>query len=343
MKRLVLCFDGTWNKPADDNIPADMQVETNVRRFFESVHSLGDDGVKQVSWYDSGVGTEWYNKITGGAFGALLDKHIVDGYRYLVEHFDPGDEIYILGFSRGAYTARSLVGMIRNCGLVRPGFDSLKIGTAYGIYRTRRDPVDSVTALSFRKLFSREITIKFVGVWDTVGSLGVPLQFAKHIDAEYYRFHDTRLASNVENAYQAIALDEHREDYEICLWNPDSAVQQNFEQRWFCGAHCDVGGGYPSRKLSDLALRWMQTKASSLGLGLTTTTVGPENYLGDVTDSYGAFLLGEYARLKARHYRRVLGTNFGNERLDETILARRREASLNPRYAPSNAGLPVLS
>src|SRR5256885_1517723 len=160
MKRIVLCFDGTWNKPADDKIPPDHQVETNVRRFYESVHTVGDDGAQQVAWYNAGVGTEWYNQIAGGAFGAMLDAHILDGYRYLVDHYADGDDIYILGFSRGAYTAPSLVGMIRNCGLVQPAFGALKIGIAYGIYRTRSDPVDSQAAVAFRRFFSREIKIK---------------------------------------------------------------------------------------------------------------------------------------------------------------------------------------
>src|SRR5262245_37625688 len=136
MKRIVLCFDGTWNKPADDSLPEDSQVETNVRRFYESVEPIGLDGVQQVAWYDAGVGTEWYNKLTGGAFGALLDKHILDGYRYLVDHYADGDEVYVVGFSRGAYAARSMVGMVRNCGLVTPKWGSFRIGVAYGIYRT---------------------------------------------------------------------------------------------------------------------------------------------------------------------------------------------------------------
>src|SRR5213593_3562987 len=120
MKRIVLCFDGTWNKPADDSLPDTEQVETNVRRFHESVHTIGDDGTPQVTWYNAGVGTEWYNRVGGGAFGTFLDKHIIDGYRALVEQYADGDHVYVLGFSRGAYAARSLVGMIRNCGLVKP-------------------------------------------------------------------------------------------------------------------------------------------------------------------------------------------------------------------------------
>ena len=110
MKRIVICFDGTWNKPADESLPADRQVETNVRRFYESVRPQSADGVKQVKWYDEGVGTKWYDQVIGGGIGAGLEMNIVQGYEFLAKEYEDGDEIYVLGFSRGAYTARSLVG-----------------------------------------------------------------------------------------------------------------------------------------------------------------------------------------------------------------------------------------
>ncbi len=338
MKRIVLCFDGTWNKPADDAIPAYLQIETNVRRFYESVAPRADNDVKQITWYDAGVGTEWYNELTGGAFGALLDRHILDGYRYLVDHYEDGDEIYIVGFSRGAYTARSLVGMLRNCGLVDSAYAGFKVATAYGIYRTRQDHVDSPTAVAFRKLFSREVKIKFLGVWDTVGSLGIPLKIASKVNTDLYGFHDTQLSGIVEHAYQAVAIDEHREDYNACLWTPSAKPAQTLEQRWFSGAHCDVGGGYPDRRLSDITLRWMQEKAAALGLKQTKTTVAPDNYLGETTDSYARFLKGVYAQHKERHLRALLSSQYGNERLDESVKLRCDSTTFNPRYSPKNKG-----
>ncbi len=117
MRRIVLCFDGTWNKPADESAASENRVQSNVRWFFESVEAVGPDGVEQIAWYNEGVGTHWYSELVGGAFGAGLDQHILDGYRFLVQTYRDGDEVYIVGFSRGAYTARSLVGMIRNCGV----------------------------------------------------------------------------------------------------------------------------------------------------------------------------------------------------------------------------------
>jgi len=243
MKRIVLCFDGTWNKPADENLPSAQQVETNVRRFYESLKETGTDGAKQVKWYDEGVGTHWYDQFIGGAIGTGLEVNIIQGYEFLAKNYEGGDEVYVLGFSRGAYTARSLVGMVRNCGLIEAKHVALRVGIAYGIYRTRDDGPDSMTAKLFRSSFCREIRIKFIGVWDTVGALGIPHDIVKGLSMKFYEFHDTELSGIVENAYHAAAADEHRQDYDVCLWNPQSKPGQTMEQRWFIGAHCDYRRG----------------------------------------------------------------------------------------------------
>ena len=130
MKRIVICFDGTWSKPADEALPVAQRVETNVARFYESVKAVGPDGTKQVKWYDEGVGSKWYDRFLGGAIGAGLELNIVQGYEFLAKEYEQGDEVYILGFSRGAYTARSLVGMIRNCGLIEPKHLALRVAMA---------------------------------------------------------------------------------------------------------------------------------------------------------------------------------------------------------------------
>jgi uncharacterized protein (DUF2235 family) len=340
MKRIVICFDGTWSKPADEALPADGQVETNVCRFYESVKDQGVDGTKQVKWYDEGVGTKWYDRFIGGAIGAGLELNIVQGYEFLAKQYEAGDEVYVLGFSRGAYTARSLVGMIRNCGLIYPKHLALRVAMAYGIYRTRDDNVDSFTAKLFRNSFSREIKIKFIGVWDTVGALGIPLDVLKDVNMKFYEFHDTKLSDIVESAYHAVAIDEHRQDYMATVWNPATAPQQKLEQRWFIGAHCDVGGGYKDRRLSDLTVSWMQQKASASGLAIDAVQVGAKNYLGEFTDSYGKFLAGVYARKNPRHYRPMLGCKFGNEVIDDSVKQRRQE---DRNYEPQNNGLPKLS
>ena len=339
MKRIVICFDGTWNRPAAEALPVDRQVETNVRRFYESVNERSVDGVRQIKWYDQGVGTEWYDRFIGGAIGAGLELNIVQGYEFLANEYHDGDEVYVLGFSRGAYTARSLVGMIRNCGLIQPKHLALRVAMAYGIYRTRDDDADSFTAKIFRSSFSREIKIKFVGVWDTVGALGIPLDILQDVNLKFYEFHDTKLSRIVENAYHAIAVDEHRRDYDVCLWDPPAEPEQKLEQGWFVGAHCDVGGGYPDRRLSDTTLRWIQDHASALGLALSAVQVAEKNYLGDATDSYAKFLGGIYAKRNARHYRVIGATKFGKEVVDDSVQRRRRD---DREYEPQNDGLPRL-
>lgn len=339
MKRIVLCFDGTWNKPADEDLPIDRQIETNVSRFHKSVLSMGADGARQVTWYDQGIGTHWFDRFTGGTIGAGLEFNIMEGYKFLAKEYQDGDEVYVLGFSRGAYTARSLVGLIRNCGLIEHTFVPLKLAIAYGIYRTRDDAADSLTAQLFRAKFSRDIRIKCIGVWDTVGALGIPLDILESFNMQFYEFHDTQLSDIVDHAYHALAVDEQRKNYDVCLWNPPEQLQQTIEQRWFIGAHSDVGGGYAERHLSDLTLRWMQEKVSALGLELTPVVIAPDNYRAPYTDSYAAFLRGRYAALHAR-YRRAIGTTpFGNEVIDDSVQTRRRE---DPHYAPTNAGLPTL-
>jgi len=340
MKRIVICFDGTWNKPADETASANQQIETNVRRFYESVKDRAADGAQQLKWYDQGVGTNWYNRFIGGAIGAGLEMNIVQGYEFLAENYEDGDEVYVLGFSRGAYTARSLVGMIRNCGLILPKHLAMRVPLAYGIYRTRGDDADSFTAKLFRSSFCREIKIKFVGVWDTVGALGIPLDILKDLNMKFYEFHDTKLSKIVENACHAIAVDEHRGEYDVCVWNPETAPAQKLEQRWFAGAHCDVGGGYPDRRLSDTTLRWIQDKASALGLAVDSVQVGEKNYLGEATDSYRKFLGGLYARTNARHYRVIGAARFGNEVVDDSVQRRRKEKR---DYEPQNDGLPKMS
>jgi uncharacterized protein (DUF2235 family) len=340
MKRIILCFDGTWDKPADANLPAGKRVETNVCRFYDSLDPEGPDGMVQQRWYNEGVGTSLLNRLPGGAFGVGLDRHICDGYYHLVDTYEDGDEVFVLGFSRGAYAARSLVGMIRNCGLVRKEFSPQGVLVAYGIYRTRQDGPDSITAQAFRDSFSNPLTIRFLGVWDTVGELGIPVHFAARLNRNFYRFHDTALSKIVQNAYQAIALDEHRQAYQACLWDAPPSPGQTVEQRWFIGAHADVGGGYPQRELSDLTLRWMQQRAAALGLGLTLVAIDDDNYRGKLHDSYSDFLDGLYGREHPPFYRRVFSTRFGIEVLDASLERRRLDAELD--YHPPNEGLPLL-
>lgn len=340
-KRLILCFDGTWNIP-DDERPEHEQVETNVRRLYESILHTSADGRRQVPLYVPGVGTKWYERIQGGVFGHGLSENILLGYEFLGKNYQEGDEIYLFGFSRGAYTARSLAGLIRNCGLLWAPQRHL-IDQAYLLYRKRDESADSTEARLFRRRYARSVSITCLGVWDTVGALGIPLDAFRFLNDARYGFHDVELSSIVENAYHAVAIDEHRPEYDVALWSPTIKPHQTMEQRWFIGAHSDVGGGYEDRRLSDITLRWMQQKAAACGLALDPRqipAVSPAHCLGPITDSYGTFLNGMFKKIKDwqgknRYYRPLCQARYGNEVLDDSAVCRYEQDAA---YRPQNPG-----
>lgn len=370
-RNLALFFDGTWNQREED----DAALNTNVLRMYSAVRPV-HEGRVQLAKYIEGVGTRWYDRIRGGAFGHGLDHNICAGYRWLVENYRPGDRVYVFGFSRGAYTARSLVGMIRNAGLVVK-FDRLTpagrirvpleavpadergalldamVDRAYALYRDRGDAMrpKGEVAARFRGDYSTDIGIRCLGVWDTVGALGIPLGAFAQLNDERYRFHDTKLTRIVENAFHAVALDEHREPYRATLWEPADAdhVGQRIEQAWFPGAHADIGGGYADdRQLADLALHWMQSRAEETGLGLAPVELGaPAETLavqGCIHDSYREFLSGVWTLAAERHYRAVGRPGDGPQALDASVLARvdgGADAEGRP-YAPRNLGFREL-
>jgi hypothetical protein len=171
--------------------------------------------------------------------------------------------VYLFGFSRGAYTARSLGGMIAATGLPTANFDDTLVDLAFNAYRDKDDRAEILAGLDKYKLFDAKI--KMIGVWDTVGSLGVP-SLVGGVDPILYGFLDTGLHPDVLNAYQALAIDERRCEFPPTLWTSVPVPGQTIEQVWFAGVHCDVGGSYPETGLSDIALSWMMRKAKALGL-----------------------------------------------------------------------------
>ena len=360
-KRIVVCFDGTWNKPGENGDETD--VETNVCRIYESLDNSPRHGTRQISWYDRGVGTRFFERIRGGTLGRGLNTNIKQGYAYLSNVYDDGDKIFVFGFSRGAYTARSLVGLIRKCGLLRKGIlpgmglenrgrdeiedvlddliESNIIDQAFNIYRRRDEKADTEEAESFRSENGRKVSITLLGVWDTVGALGVPLLAFEGFNKRKYEFHDTKLSGIVENAYHAVAVDEHRDLYDVALWAPDGPVNppRKLEQRWFPGAHSDVGGGYKNRWLSDITLRWMQHRAAELGLGIDpmkSPTLSDENFQAPITDSYSKFLGPVYRKVHPRLYRAIGKTRYGNEVVDDSV---RRRLDMMQSYRPPNLDL----
>ena len=284
MKRIIACSDGTWNRPS---VKADGKyVRTNVQKLFEAIANKDAAGIYQAKYYDEGIGAEgtWWSKMINGATGRGIDENILDIYKFLIWNYELGDEIYLFGFSRGAYTARSVAGLVRSCGILREN-NLRRIDEAYDIYRTRNDdryrPAGEV-ATEFRNKYSYDdkTKIKLVGVWDTVGSLGIPVRSFQWMNKKKYQFHDTTLSAIVENAFHALAIDERRSNFQPTLWQQSKnanvgANKQVLEQVWFPGVHSNVGGGYPDEGLSDIALRWMIGKAKNTGLAFD------ENYISN--------------------------------------------------------------
>ena len=265
MKRVVICSDGTWQTPNQDNA-------THVLEMARAVLPTAPDGTTQVVFYDWGVGTDnWLNRLVGGISGKGIDKNIRDCYRFLVHNYEDGDEIYRFGFSRGAYTVRSLAGLIRNCGILTKA-KADKIGCAYKLYRRREAGPDCAEAEDFRSEHSREATVKFIGVWDTVGALGIPLRGLSKLTAQRYKFHDVKLSRRVPYAYHALAIDERRRPFRPSLWEVQTNKGQIVEQVWFAGVHSDVGGA-PDEELGNPSFDWMKDRASSAGLALGETPV----------------------------------------------------------------------
>lgn len=273
MKRIIICCDGTWNSPGD--IDHGAIIKTNVQKLFEGVCNIDEKGTLQLKYYTEGVGTSGgkLRRIIDGATGWGLDDHILNAYKFLVWNYIKGDEIYIFGFSRGAYTARSLAGLIRNCGIIKND-DLNMINQAYDHYRNRTDrdwKPNGKKAIEFKNTYSQETGIKFIGVWDTVGSLGIPFSFFRLYNKNRYKFHDTKLSTYVDYAYHAVAVDEKRASFKPTLWTQSkSALQrptpQVLEQRWFSGVHSNIGGGYPDSRISDIAFKWMTEKARATDL-----------------------------------------------------------------------------
>jgi uncharacterized protein (DUF2235 family) len=256
-KRIAYCADGTW-----DNATS----RTNVIK----IHGALTTSADQVNIYDSGLGTtgEPIGESLGGAFGTGIWRKIRHGYAHIAQLWEPGDEIFLFGFSRGAYTARSLAGMIAACGLPAQGFTDDLVDQVFDAYRDRDDRAERLARLSAFNLSDAPITM--IGVWDTVGSLGIPAIFGRN-DPIVYGFLDTALHPNVRNAYHALAVDEKRRQFPATLWDEPAAPGQVLDQVWFTGVHSDVGGGEPDdtpghRPLSDITLAWMMGKASALGL-----------------------------------------------------------------------------
>lgn len=303
-RKLVVCCDGTWNTP---------RKETNIFRTYDFLRTrLGEpgevqrkDGVRTCAghardgsdvllFYDQGVGTSWYERLAGGAIGIGLSENVRDAYHFLGHAMAPGSEIYIFGFSRGAYTARSLCGFIKAAGLLRQPSET-DVWRAYmAAYVARQRVIARPKGWSLERARARvrevagevidkvggpgvealprhdRFTIRFVGVYDTVGALGVPLPDTAQINEPIVGFHDTTLSDTLEHAVHALAVDERRGPYAPTLWteaaNQPLGAGQSVLQVWFPGVHSDIGGGYRDKGIGDITWDFMMRQAARRGL-----------------------------------------------------------------------------
>lgn len=326
-KRIVVCADGTWNRP-EKNLKKDFP--TNVLKLARAIKPVASDGVPQQVFYDWGIGS-YHDKVIAGTTGSGLHKNIMDDYRYIVQNYSPNDEIFLFGFSRGAYTIRALCGLINNCGILKRA-DAPLIQQAFNHYKRsgKAYAPSGDKSVAFRQKYShRSRKIHFVGVWDTVGAMGIPISFLGLFD-DKDEFYDTKIGSNINIARHALAIDEHREDFEPTIWEKKS---MDIQQVWFAGAHSNIGGSYKPDKdgslLSDITLEWMRQEAGNSGLTTEPHLKGKmkPNHRATLHNSRRSFY-----RIKKKYYRKI-DHEKGDILIHETV--KQRWDSI-PDYRPDN-------
>ena len=254
-KNIVICCDGTGNQFGHEN--------SNVVKLYKTLTR----SASQIAYYHPGVGTmgarnaltrigKWWTRVIGLAFGYGISDNVADAYQFLMRTYEPEDRIYVFGFSRGAYTARALCGMLHVVGLLSSGNEAL---IPYAIRMLKRRSIDFAVLADFKKTFSRECKVHFIGVWDTVSSVGWIYNVVQ--------FPFTAKNPAIDIARHAVSIDERRVFYRQNLF-VEASPGQDIEQVWFAGVHSDVGGSYPETEsgLSKLALQWMLCEGEPAGL-----------------------------------------------------------------------------
>jgi len=332
-RNLALFLDGTWNTVSDN---------TNVWRLRSLLAPVSDAGLEQRAYYSAGLGTKFGERFTGGMFGSGINTAITNAYEWLVDNYETDDRVYLFGFSRGAYTARSLSGFISKAGLLRKGAP-LGVNQLYMRYRRRgehtvRELIDrqkaSDSGFTFEERWllkhSQAIPVEFIGVFDTVGALGVPFPLIREFAGTAYRFLNTGIRKSNKHAFHAVAVDEHRKDFQPTLWTTDGTrgaeprpIDQ-VEQRWFVGAHANVGGGCFDDPLAQVPLEWIERKATKYGLTfLGNTEIEDSAATAGVSDSFAQMLDGWYRVMRlGRRFHREIGagpTPEGAVTINETI------------------------
>lgn len=340
MKRLLVFFDGTWNT-ADGR-----DAITNVVKLHRAVLPEDASGVRQVARYVVGIATEdsygrW--KFAVGAAGVGVAERIQEGYEFLVENYEPGDEIFLFGFSRGAFQARSLGGIITLCGIMRADHKA-RAGEAWLAYQAAKSKSGQQKIRDVRALAHHPVRIRCIGVWDTVGNLGIPLA-PRMFDSRELSFHSTELSPLVDVGLHALSIDEPRGPFSPTLWtrrrNADLPVGQVIEQVWFPGCHANVGGGYPDSGLSDISLLWMAERvAANTGLaldleGLRRTSVA-DPLAEEISPTSDALFRGSWVLPFVRLIRQ---SRRGIPPLRRAVLGTWRTSALPPGDVPVNESI----
>jgi uncharacterized protein (DUF2235 family) len=344
---IAVLLDGTWS---------DANTLTNIAQIDARVpRRVG--GVAQEVRYLEGVGTGRFDRLRGGILGMGLEDDIREAYSFIAAHHRSDDDrIHLIGYSRGAFAARSLAGMIAKCGILRDAdlpakavFARYRDTKAPGLREMQEGEKPARTAEDELVLArSRLVRIRFIGVFDTVGSLGIPGGIGRLINRRRYEFHDTRLSGLVDLACHAVAIDEHRKHFAPTLWTsvpiPMPQHPTRVEQRWFVGEHANVGGGGtmdPATRnpLSVLAREWIVERAVEAGLEVDPPPVPltGDEWSGRISDFFGSFLGGlAWWVPGSGPYLRPVRTSIG-EFLNESVIRRWRLG--RPPYRPRNPHL----
>ncbi|MGI9381129.1 MAG: DUF2235 domain-containing protein, partial [Methyloligellaceae bacterium] len=295
--------DGTWD---DGTNPGD-ETKTNVYKLYNAVKPQDATGVNQVPIYIKGIGTENapetsedctpdFHNFVKGAVGIEVSEKIQSAYRQLVEQFSPEDQIFVFGFSRGAFQARSFAHLVTHYGIL-PAEDIDRFSRIWRHYLHHRTEKQDGELKKIRAITHWPQRIRCLGVWDTVGNLGLPVLKGLHFNRQF-RFHNTQLNDKIDIALQALAIDENRGPFSPTLWtrkkNQKPVADQIVEQVWFPGSHVNVGGGFSDSGLSDIALIWMAERvAETSGLSFELGSDLKPDPLGRQYDSQqGLYRLG---------------------------------------------------
>ena len=334
MKRIVLCADGTWNEPDQVDARSGRRRPTNVLKAARAVLPQAADGTEQVVYYLVGIGgeSEGVDKWTDGAFGHGMERNVRSLYRFLVFNYRPLDEIYLFGFSRGAFTVRTLAGFMNAVGLLEKE-DEYYTSDLYRLYESSTPTGSPQWQQAFRNVRRPRPCppILFIGVWDTVGSLGAPGALGQMFNRDKYKYHDIGLNPHIANAYHALAIDEQRGPFAPSLFTRPAGWNGTLQQAWFPGFHSNVGGSEDPDGVANEALHWIVEKAEALGLETD------KKYLAHYLPCFNSDLHDSMSfkyRLMRKHVRPIGQNAADGEAVHKSALD--RAALAECRYAPAN-------